>query len=169
MRRSTCLNIYFFLDAIYILTLCIQCRSGGERGADVDTLRGTHGPNFEGYALVVRGPSTEIDCGCFGGSKRRKEQLLLIKGPFIFVFDSEKDKAPKYAINLVHLSARYNGTFGGDHVVLLETSLRDVEYEFNFEKKEIAKSFIEAVTEQAQNGETNEIIKVSDIFFVHWH
>ena len=43
-------------------------RSHGQRGADVETLRGTSGANYEGEAKVKRGGSNNGFCGCFGGS-----------------------------------------------------------------------------------------------------
>jgi len=43
-------------------------RSHGERGADVETLRGTTGANYEGEAKVSRGGSSNGLCGCLGGS-----------------------------------------------------------------------------------------------------
>lgn len=43
-------------------------RSHGQRGADVETLRGTSGANYEGEAKVKRGGSSNGFCGCFGGS-----------------------------------------------------------------------------------------------------
>mmetsp|Transcript_54133 Transcript_54133/g.162058 ORF Transcript_54133/g.162058 Transcript_54133/m.162058 type:complete len:226 (-) Transcript_54133:557-1234(-) len=42
-------------------------RSKGERGADVATLRGTRGADFEGEARVIRGTSDAVLCSCFGG------------------------------------------------------------------------------------------------------
>jgi hypothetical protein len=43
-------------------------RTHGQRGADVDTLRGTSGANYEGEAKVKRGGSNNGFCGCFAGS-----------------------------------------------------------------------------------------------------
>jgi hypothetical protein len=80
-------------------------RSSGERGADVETLRGTHGPDFEDFARISRGDAG--GCSCFGGSKDLlKERVLLIEGPFCFVFSKEDDPAPKYAISLAHMKAK---------------------------------------------------------------
>jgi hypothetical protein len=133
-------------------------RSSGERGADVDTLRGINGPDFEGYALINRGDGA--GCGCFDG-KDLKERLLLIKGPFVFVFSSEEDKAPKYAISLAHLKTNMRGLSGGFHVVTLETNLGDLEYEISFKQENIAEFFVAAAKEQASAGEAEEVRKVS--------
>lgn len=44
-------------------------KSGGERGASVETLRG-RGADFEGMAIVKRGDGDGVSCGCFGTSVR---------------------------------------------------------------------------------------------------
>jgi hypothetical protein len=93
-------------------------------------------------------------CGCFGG-KDTKEKLLLIKGPFCFVFNKEDDLAPKYAISLAHMKAKKQAT-----VVTLETNLGDSEYEIIFLGEKHAKDFVVAVTQQAAVGETAEVRKV---------
>jgi hypothetical protein len=43
-------------------------KSGGQRGASVETLRGTHGADFENKAVVKRGGGEGVLCGCFGSS-----------------------------------------------------------------------------------------------------
>ena len=67
------------------------------------------------------------------------EKLLLIKGPFCFVFKNEKDLAPKYAISLAHLKAKKQPSSEGISltVVTLETGLGDVEYEVRFLQENI--------------------------------
>ena len=124
----------------------------------MESLRGKHGPNFEGYAIINRG-AEGVGCGCFG-RKDMKERLILIKGPFIFVYNSENEKAPKYAVSLAHLNAVSKGTHGGSNMVTLETTLGDVEYEVSFKEKNIANQFIETVNEQAVAGEVEEQRKV---------
>ncbi len=54
--------------SIVELNSSILNRSHGERGADVETLRGTTGANYEGEAKVSRGGSSNGLCGCLGGS-----------------------------------------------------------------------------------------------------
>lgn len=129
-------------------------RSSGDRGADVETLRGTHGADFEGVAVIQRG-GIDGGCGCFGG-KDTKEKLLLIKGPFCFVFHNEDDLAPKYAISLAHMKAKNQAQ---SLVVTLETNLGDTEYEISFVEEKSAKDFVFAVTQQAARGETEEVRK----------
>ncbi len=126
----------------------------------METLRGTHGPDFEGEAIINRGDDDGIACGCFGGGKDTKERLVLIKGPFVFVFSSESDMAPKYAINLAHLQAKSHGSSGGSYLATLETSLGDVEYTILFKEDSIAKQFVAAAKKQAAVGEAEEIRKV---------
>lgn len=44
-------------------------RSGGQRGASMETLRGTNGADFEAKAgKVERGNGTSVGCGCFGSA-----------------------------------------------------------------------------------------------------
>lgn len=144
-----------------LLTCNLVCdfyRSGGDRGATVETLRGQHGADFEGYALVHRGETG--GCGCFGG--KNLEKLILIKGPFCFVFEHEKDLAPKYAISLAHLKAKKQEQSHslGPGLTTLETSLGDVEYEINFQGEEEAKTFVTTANKQAAKGESQEVRKV---------
>jgi hypothetical protein len=114
----------------HLLPAC-HCRSGGKRGASADKLRGTNGAD--------------------------SESLLLIKGPFIFVFDSEGCSSPKYAISLKLLQAKINKTEGGRHPVVLETSLGDVQYELSFVDAEICSRFVKVVKEQSAYAEKAEI------------
>mmetsp|Transcript_100852 Transcript_100852/g.151119 ORF Transcript_100852/g.151119 Transcript_100852/m.151119 type:complete len:230 (+) Transcript_100852:45-734(+) len=130
-------------------------RSAGERGADVDTLRGTNGADFEGFATISRGEGG----GCCSGGDDNSEKLLLIKGPFVFVFKSEEDKAPQYAISLAHMTASSKGGSQGSYVVTLGSNLGDVDYVLNFKDEKIAKFFVDAAKEQAKVGETEEIRK----------
>lgn len=50
-------------------------RSGGERGASVETLRGS-GADFEGKAIVKRGDGDGVSCGCFGSSVRNENAQM---------------------------------------------------------------------------------------------
>jgi hypothetical protein len=142
----------------------ITARSAGERGADVDTLRGTNGADFEGFATISRG---EGGGGCCSGGDDNSEKLLLIKGPFVFVFKNEEDKSPKYAVSLTHMKASNKGNSQRSYLVTLGSNLGDVEYVINFKDEKIAKFFVDAATEQAKVGETEEVRKVSISFIMH--
>jgi hypothetical protein len=140
----------------HLLPAC-HCRSGGKRGASADKLRGTNGADFEAKGRIHR-VDNGIGCGCFGSSgSSNSESLLLIKGPFIFVFDSEGCSSPKYAISLKLLQAKINKTEGGRHPVVLETSLGDVQYELSFVDAEICSRFVKVVKEQSAYAEKAEI------------
>lgn len=76
------------------------------------------------------------------------------------MYNNESDKAPKYAISLAHMKAKIQKQSGGLHVVTLETTLGDVEYELSFQEQNIAKLFADAVKEQAAAGEAEEVRKV---------
>ncbi|KAL7544636.1 hypothetical protein ACHAWF_008005 [Thalassiosira exigua] len=97
-------------------------RSHGERGADVETLRGTTGANYEGEAKVSRVGSSNGLCGCLGGSSGEptKDKYMLIKGAACFVFSNEEASSPKYAIMLAHMKTDVDGA-----TVVLETALGD--------------------------------------------
>jgi len=136
-------------------------RSGGDRGADIDTLRGTHGPDFEGYAKINRAGSVGVSCGCFNGnSNSNKDKIILIKGAYCFVFVKESDPAPKYAISLAHMKANlHQSTSHGAHRVTAGTSLGDIEWELGFENKQLANQFLDSFRQQAAVGEADEVRK----------
>eukprot|EP00542_Grammatophora_oceanica_P020040 CAMPEP_0194027112 /NCGR_PEP_ID=MMETSP0009_2-20130614/1336_1 /TAXON_ID=210454 /ORGANISM="Grammatophora oceanica, Strain CCMP 410" /LENGTH=262 /DNA_ID=CAMNT_0038666071 /DNA_START=89 /DNA_END=877 /DNA_ORIENTATION=+ len=138
-------------------------RSSGDRGASLETLRGTAGADFEvGDVYVQRKGADAASCGCFGGSsggaKPEKHATILIKGPFCFIFPSGADEAktpPKYAISLVHMKAKKVD----NDTVTLETSLGDVEYELQFVLQDEAKEFCDVVGRQASAGEAELVRK----------
>ena len=138
-------------------------RSDGERGADVNTLRGTHGPDFEGYATIKRsdGIGVGVSCDCFGGNDDSKEKIILIKGPYCFVFNKESDPSPKYAISLAHMNAKSHSPSHGVHHVTIENVLGEVGWELGFSQKDITQHFVDAVSQQAAVGESDEVRKVS--------
>jgi hypothetical protein len=139
-------------------------RSGGERGADVQTIRGTRGAEFEGIAQVLRGESGMIECGCFGGKHENGEKLLLVKGTFCFVFYSHDDLAPKYAISLTELKAVVQDS-GDDRAVVTLESSREVEYEMSFQDLTVAKAFRDAVAKQSALGRAEVAAKVRGFLY----
>jgi hypothetical protein len=136
-------------------------RSKGARGADIDTLRGTRGADFEGTGRVSRGVEG-ARCLCWGGGgdDGTKDRLVLVKGPFCFIFASEDAPAPKYAIGLQYMrpEVKTAGQFGRP-VVLLKDNLGDTQYEVNFPSEDDASRFAKAVTDQAKAAETEEVRK----------
>lgn len=136
-------------------------RSDGNKGADINTLRGSRGADFEGYATINRAGNGVV-CGCLGGNKdEMKEKTILIKGAYCFVFSKETDPAPKYAISLAHMKSTLQQSSSGQamHRVTIETSLGDLEWEVGFEKKKQAQQFVTVFGEQAAIGEADEIRK----------
>jgi hypothetical protein len=132
-------------------------RSNGDRGANVEALRGTHGADFEGTAKIMRG-GARGGLFCCGGNDK-KEKFVLIKGPFCFVFSRETSSSPLYAINLVDLKTEHKGL-----VALMQTNLGDTDYELHFEKEEVAKRFCRKADAAAKTGKAEEIRKVSFLF-----
>lgn len=130
-------------------------KSSGDRGAGVAKLRGSHGADFEGEAVVLRGGGGG-GCICiFGGGKNEKTQkFILLKGPFCFVFKTELSSSPLYAINLVDMRTERKGA-----IALLQTTLGDTAYEFKFEDEDTAKNFSKKVEELAKSGQADEIRK----------
>jgi hypothetical protein len=122
-------------------------RSRGQSGASVETLRGTSGADFEGYATVERGDGSfdfELLSCC---TKKDGLFFLLIKGYHCFVFKDDEGKSPQYAIELINRKATIQPSHssiiprvphpGASHdttytTVHLETGLGDVEYKFTF-------------------------------------
>jgi hypothetical protein len=149
-------------------------RSRGQSGASVETLRGTTGSDFEGYALVERCSAEEFvfDCNPFSCCCGHKDGLyfLLIKGYHCFVFKDEEGVAPKFAVELNHRKAVLQPKHDANHcVVHLETSLGDVEYKFTFAKSHLdendtvttpdakAAAFVTAVGAAASAAQTEEV------------
>ena len=136
-------------------------RSGGERGANVDTIRGTHGADFEGTGIIARA-GAGVGCCCMGGGEDTKTKLMLIKGVHCFVYKDENAPSPKYTIPLAHLRAKKRNPSMGLTMVQLQSNLGDVEYEVSFSDEDVAKEFESAVNKQATVAETQEVRKVRD-------
>lgn len=137
-------------------------RSKGARGANVDTLRGTRGADFEGTGRVFRGvEGSRCLCMGGGGDDGNKDRLIFVKGPFCFIFANEDSPAPKYAIGLQYMrpEVKPGQQQGGRHVVLLQDNLGDTQYEISFTTEDDSKRFAKAVKDQAQAAETEEVRK----------
>jgi hypothetical protein len=130
-------------------------RSGGETGAGVEKLRGTHGADFEGTAKVLRGGGGG-GCSCIfgGGNSDKTDKFVLLKGPFCFVFKSDTSNSPLYAINLAEMKTEQKGP-----VALLQTNLGDTQYELQFAEEEVAKKFCKTASKLAKAGQNDEIRK----------
>ena len=124
-------------------------RSGGDRGADLATLRGHHA-DFEGQGTISR---VATGCGCFGRPDAKKQRTLLIKGPFCFVFDMSDDSSPLYAVSLHRIKAK---TVNSNHVQLSST-LGDVKYDIFLKDPEQVPDFTEAVTHQSAISQSDEV------------
>jgi hypothetical protein len=150
-------------------------RSRGTSGASVETLRGTTGSDFEGYALLERCSAEEFDflscccnplscCGTKDGL-----YFLLIKGYHVFVYKNEEGVSPKFAVELNHHKAVLQPKHGADCVVHLETSLGDIDYRITFSKSHLdendtvttpdakAAAFVSAVNQAANAAQTDEV------------
>ena len=139
----------------------VSQRNDGEAGADIATLRGSHGPDFEGNATIVRAGGIGFSCfSCFGKGDDTKEKIILIKGAYCFVFGDESDQAPKYAIALAHMKAKLQSASHGVHYVTIETSLGDIEWELGFPDKQAAQKFVDAFRKQAAVGEADQVREV---------
>jgi len=134
-------------------------RSGGDRGASTDVLRGTSGADFEGEAKVVRGRGYDIG-SCFGlfscgqnveQKEAKKVRYVLVKGSACFVFADENDPSPKYAVSLAYM--RPIMSEHDKKTVLLETSLGDLEYKFVFTEQDDAEKFRKVVHKEAAQAE----------------
>jgi hypothetical protein len=161
MERTLALSCISSPEFTFLCNLSLivtNDRSGGQRGASVVQLRGTSGADFEATGRIRR-TSEGIGCGCFGATLDHSDMLLLIKGPFIFVFASETSSSPKYAISLKQLQAKSKNTEHGRHPVVLETALGDAQYEVSFEQADVAEKFVAAVKKQSASAERADIKK----------
>lgn len=135
-------------------------RSHGTRGANVTTLRGNAGSDFESEAIVKRSNKYTGLFSCFACKKGSKKKYILIKGPHVFVFTKATSSAPKYAIPLKHETVQMHDKRGNNQVVTLSNGLGEVEYEFQFdlkENKDLGKNFGRILKEQIDFGNTDEI------------
>lgn len=144
-----------------LLSVFFFCRSNGARGADVETLRGTSGADFEGIGTIERVSDDAYMCGCCfvfnGKSDANIQHLLLIKGPFIFVYSIRNQTSPKYAISLESLSPKIKDN-NDDHdknTILLQTSLSETRYEIHFQNNDDAIKLNRVVREQSAVGRNN--------------
>jgi len=127
-------------------------RSNGDGGADVETLRGSHGADYECHVNILRG-ALGYSCGCFGQNDTSKERFLLIKGAFCFVFKNENSSSPMYVIGLAHLKARKLEP----KTVVLQTTLGDPEYTLFFPTADRAEEFAIVANKKASLGKMEEI------------
>jgi hypothetical protein len=88
-----------------------------------------------------------------------KNVVILIKGPFCFVYKGVSDAAPKYAISLSFMKSSVREPSHGRFPVTLETTLGDVEYELFFADKDTADLFARVVGQQASASESETIRK----------
>lgn len=133
-----------------------QSRSGGNRGATVEALRGTKGADFEGEAQVRRGGAAVVCGSCFGGgSDDFKTRYLVIKGPFCFVFKEEDATSPSYAIKLCGMTPEHDKD---SKTATLRDGV-DVQYTMTFDTTDKAARFAVVVRRQASQAETEEIRK----------
>mmetsp|Transcript_25864 Transcript_25864/g.43985 ORF Transcript_25864/g.43985 Transcript_25864/m.43985 type:complete len:223 (-) Transcript_25864:822-1490(-) len=133
-------------------------RSSGQRGASVESLRGTSGADFESKGTVER---CATGFSFFGGNSIDRSVYVLIKGPFCFVFKSETAQSPKYAIELARMMAEIKDSSSGTVTVALQSNLGDDEYLFKFataDDKDIGKKFVDEIKKQAAAGEA-EIVR----------
>lgn len=134
-------------------------RSKGSRGADVNTLRGNTGADFESEAVVIRGSNNGLGLfSCLGwrkDSNKFKKKYIVLKGPHIFVFSKATSPSPKFAIPLKHETVNVHKSHGKTQVVTLETGLGDVVYTFKFdlsENKDLGNNFGHSIAEQIGVG-----------------
>jgi hypothetical protein len=136
-------------------------RSKGERGANVETLRGLTGADFEGSCKVTCGNRSPL-FACFGSNNNEvnRQRYVLIKGPNLFVFANAESSAPKYALDVVHKKVTLHPLVGKTQLVTFESGLGDVDYKFLFDLRDnsdVAKNFSQALKEQIAAGETDEV------------
>uniref|UniRef100_A0A7S3P793 Uncharacterized protein n=1 Tax=Amphora coffeiformis TaxID=265554 RepID=A0A7S3P793_9STRA len=133
-------------------------RSGGDRGATVDLLRGTKGADFEAPGLV-RLEGEAVSCGCWGGgsSEDFKSRYIVIKGPFCFVFQNETASSPSYAIRLHHMSSERDK---GSRVVTLRESIRtDAHFMITLDSEDKAAELHRTIRRMTAEAETEDIRK----------
>jgi hypothetical protein len=140
-------------------------RSDGARGASIETLRGTTGADFEGNGTITRVSADGRLLGCFcciGSSRdkyKNKERILLIKGPFCFVFNIDDTTSPKYAVGLHNIQPVIKDS--SRTTVVLETVLGvdTTNFEIHLKDSETATKFAKVVSEQSSTAQSDEVRK----------
>lgn len=129
----------------------------GQRGASLATLRGSHGAIFENEGKIIRGvDAVKVGCWCLGGGGEGDvDRLVLIKGPFCFVFDhKDSDSSPMFAIGLHNMKAEIQSPAASSSssakvrpgtAVVLRSTENTTEYEFLFPTQGIAEKFVRVV------------------------
>ena len=123
----------------------------------MENLRGTQGAKFEGLGKISRGSYGLLGFWCCSNKEIGKERYFLIKGPFCFVFASQDDLAPKYAVGLYSMHAKLKTT--GSAVVILENEMGDIEYEFTFHDTETARQFKAAIDIESESAQVAAVRK----------
>jgi hypothetical protein len=95
-----------------------------------------------------------MNCGCFGRGEGNRLRLILVKGPFIFVFENEKCRSPRFVVALQDMRVQVKRPASSGQV-LLEPNLDGNEYELTFETEAIAEEFIDVVREQQYAAATD--------------
>lgn len=96
--------------------------------------------------------------GSPSSQQKVKVRYVLVKGHSVFVFKNENSPAPKYAIDLAHMTISCRRD-----VVYIESALGDVEYKFKFDTRRnplLPNEFLAALQEDAEIANTDEIKKV---------
>jgi hypothetical protein len=159
---SLLFNLSFVHDCRTILNKKSLIRTGGARGADADTIRGNTGADFEGNATIYRASIDSIPCLCFSSSallrkEKSTECLLLIKGPFCFVYNLCDESSPKYAVALQSIKPMVEQ----ETIVVLKSSVEitNSQYEVKFKNNETAAKFAKVVLEQASSAQAQMVRK----------
>ena len=108
-------------------------------------------------------------------TKKVKVRYIVVKGHSVFVYRNQESPAPKYAIDLAHMTI-----FSQRNVVYIESALGDVEYKFKFDTRQnplLPSEFMAALQQDAELANTDEIKKVGCVcvegggvfcFFLYW-
>ena len=143
-------------------------RSGGTRGADVFTLRGSKGADFEADVVVTRGKRGHGLFATLTCNKTKHIKHILIKGTNIFVFSRGKIASPEYSIPLNNQIVQVD--INND--VILVNQLGDIDFRFKFyedEDKVYSTKFIRVLKTQINLGNCEELKKVCSIItYLHY-
>ena len=142
-------------------------RSGGKRGADIPTLSGSTGAEFEGEAIVTRGNQGLSLFSILSCTKASNTKLIMIKGSNVFVYSEVDSSCPEYSIPLINQKVQLDGK----RDVLLMSGLGDVEFRFRFTQSAGIVSrtnFVEVLNKEIAIGSNEVVKKVRFIFQSFW-
>lgn len=118
------------------------------------------GADFEGNGIINRCGNFSIFF-CFTKRANKTKRIILIKGPFCFIYNIDNLIEPKYAISLLNIKPIIKDN--NNEIVMLQNELGDTLYEIQLDKSDDNKiesktsHFIKVILEQSNTAQSDII------------